>query len=194
MYIENATNRRLYCTDGTQYKRLISRTKTTDYRLSTDCFFPHVAFWLRSGGHYVHYVHANGGKKGHGQSPRQRRSFLVCDAEDGVQVGVGVLGVCLGCKRKGISTLVSLSLSLSRRRFKGMGERGKRTARRGLGLLLGMCLGPLGLGLPDQRLLVAVGLVLGVRPLARGYGQLRVGAVEEAGRQGGPSEDLWHGR
>jgi hypothetical protein len=55
-----------------------------------------------------------------------------------------------------------------------------------------MCLCPLGLGLPDQRLLVVVRLLLGADLLTRRNRQLRVGAVEEAGRQGGPSEDLCH--
>ena len=68
-----------------------------------------------------------------------------------------------------------------------------RTARC-LGLLLGVLSRPLGLGLPNQRLLVAVRLLLGLRPLARGYRQLGVGAVEEAGGQGGPAEDLCHRR
>jgi hypothetical protein len=57
-----------------------------------------------------------------------------------------------------------------------------------------MCLCPLGLGLPDQRLLVVVRLLLGVDLLARRYRELRVGAVEETGREGAPSKDLCHHR
>jgi hypothetical protein len=44
------------------------------------------------------------GKKGGStlRALRAQRSFLVCDAEDCIQVGVGVLGVGLGC---GVSVL-----------------------------------------------------------------------------------------
>lgn len=124
------------------------------------------------------------GKKGVSRL-RVQRSFLVCDAEDCVQVGVGVLGVGLGCEE---------SVSMYRSCFPSSQRVIRVRTARGLGLLLGMCLCPLSLGLPDQRLLVAVRLLLGVDLLTRGYRQLRVGAVEETGGQGGPSEDLCHRR
>lgn len=53
-----------------------------------------------------------------------------------------------------------------------------------------MCLGPLRLSLPDERLLVVVLLLLGLRLLARAYRQLVVGTVEHTEAEGGPSEDL----
>ena len=53
-----------------------------------------------------------------------------------------------------------------------------------------MCLSPLCLGLPDERLLVVVLLLLGLQPLACAYRQLVVGAVEHTEAEGGPSEDL----
>jgi hypothetical protein len=53
-----------------------------------------------------------------------------------------------------------------------------------------MCLSPLCLGLPNERLLVVVLLLLSLHPLACAYRELVVGAVEHTETEGGPSEDL----
>ena len=61
---------------------------------------------------------------------------------------------------------------------------------RWLELVWCVCLCPLGLCLLDQRLLVLPLSLLGLQLLARRYGELVVEAVEDAGGQGAPSEDL----
>jgi hypothetical protein len=83
------------------------------FRTAMDRFWGLLACFQRS--NYVHdhnHVHAN--KRNH---VRLHRS-VVCDAEERVQVGIGVFGVCLGCVDVSLLTMsvcvsfLSLSLSL----------------------------------------------------------------------------------
>lgn len=108
----------------------------------------------------------------------ERGLFIIGDAQEGVQVGIRVLGVCFRCG--------------TCQRGSGDGEReGEGTSSgRWLRLLWCVCPCPLGLCLLDQRFLVLPVSLLGLQLLARRNRELVVEAVEEAGGQGAPSEDL----